>query len=383
MRISAKVLCLSGLLLIAADLSLAQSSMLNFTEYAIPTSKSQPYGIVAGPDGALWFTENQGNKIGRITTAGEIIEYGVPTADSAPWGIAVGPDGALWFTEACGNNIGRITTAGAITEYHIPAPYAVPIGIAAGPDGALWFTEYGAPSLCSTGANGIGRITTAGVITDEYNLPYGPGNEPIGITTGPDGALWFSIYIEIGRLTTSGSFDVYRIDSAWSGWITSGPDGALWDTQSGEIVRMTTQGIPTIYKIPNGYAQGIVAVPDGRLWFADEDGRVGRKVHRAMLMNTPCRPITATRTASPWGRMALCGLPKVWATRLARCPLSETALMSLAPPEMLLTAFGRLWLIRAYNSWWFKPGGGPLRVPLRKTNLWVTEPRLMARRTMA
>ena len=33
----------------------------------IPTSNSVPDGITAGPDGNLWFTEQTGNKIGRIS----------------------------------------------------------------------------------------------------------------------------------------------------------------------------------------------------------------------------------------------------------------------------------------------------------------------------
>ena len=32
----------------------------------------------------------------------------------------MGADGALWFTEEIGNKVGRITTAGGITEYTIP-----------------------------------------------------------------------------------------------------------------------------------------------------------------------------------------------------------------------------------------------------------------------
>ena len=36
----------------------------------VPTPVSQPAGITVGPDGALWFTEENGHKIGRITTAG-------------------------------------------------------------------------------------------------------------------------------------------------------------------------------------------------------------------------------------------------------------------------------------------------------------------------
>lgn len=52
------------------------------TEYPIPTSGGGPCGpcdITAGPDGNLWFTERQGNKMGKITTSGQITEYPVPT----------------------------------------------------------------------------------------------------------------------------------------------------------------------------------------------------------------------------------------------------------------------------------------------------------------
>jgi virginiamycin B lyase len=109
------------------------------TEYSIPTSGSSPECITSGPDGALWFTEFFGNKIGRITTSGSITEYPVPTPASVPYCITAGPDGALWFTENYGNNIGRITTGGLVTEYPVPTASSFPVGITAGPDGALWF----------------------------------------------------------------------------------------------------------------------------------------------------------------------------------------------------------------------------------------------------
>jgi virginiamycin B lyase len=38
-----------------------------FAEYPIPTATSRPFGITTGPDEALWFTEQSGNKIGKIT----------------------------------------------------------------------------------------------------------------------------------------------------------------------------------------------------------------------------------------------------------------------------------------------------------------------------
>jgi hypothetical protein len=42
-----------------------------------------------------------------------------------PEGIATGPDGALWFTESIGNRIGRITTP-AITPTSTPTAPTVP-----------------------------------------------------------------------------------------------------------------------------------------------------------------------------------------------------------------------------------------------------------------
>ncbi len=126
-----------------------------FTEFSVPTTDGLPIDIAAGPDGALWFTENEGNKIGRITTAGVIAEFPIPGV-SQRTGIAAGPDGSLWFTEAEANNIGRITTAGVISEFPLPMLNRQPTGITAGPDGNMWFTSlYG----------GVGRITPAGTIT--------------------------------------------------------------------------------------------------------------------------------------------------------------------------------------------------------------------------
>src|SRR5258708_19338942 len=80
------------------------------TEFTLPTPKSEPYGITAGPDGDLWFTEFQGNQIGRITPIGTLTEFRMTTPATSPNGITRGPDGNFWFTEDLGNKIGRIKT---------------------------------------------------------------------------------------------------------------------------------------------------------------------------------------------------------------------------------------------------------------------------------
>jgi virginiamycin B lyase len=80
------------------------------TEFPIPTAHSDPRDITTGPDGNLWFTEQDSSKIGRITPQGVITEFGTPTANIHPIGITAGPDGNLWFTVSEPPQIGRITT---------------------------------------------------------------------------------------------------------------------------------------------------------------------------------------------------------------------------------------------------------------------------------
>jgi len=52
------------------------------TEFPLPNTDSFPLWITTGPDGNLWFTEEHGNRIGRITPSGLITEFAVPTASS-------------------------------------------------------------------------------------------------------------------------------------------------------------------------------------------------------------------------------------------------------------------------------------------------------------
>jgi hypothetical protein len=118
-----------------------------FTDYPAPTPDSSPFGITAGPDGNLWFTEPGANQIGRITPDGEVTEFAVPTTAAGPAnGILTGPDGNIWFTEEGGNNLGEINPAdpGVITEYAVPTPNSTPNQFTVGPDGNLWFDEESA-----------------------------------------------------------------------------------------------------------------------------------------------------------------------------------------------------------------------------------------------
>ena len=114
-----------------------------FTTYTGP-GLDHPGGFTVGSDGALWFV-NEGHldlttnlyvdqSIGRITTSGVVSDYSDPSIDG-PTGLVAGPDGALWFTNygqwdntafppvVVGSSIGRITTSGSISSYKDPTVY--------------------------------------------------------------------------------------------------------------------------------------------------------------------------------------------------------------------------------------------------------------------
>jgi len=198
-----------------------------------------PWGITAGPDGALWFTNRTGNTIGRITTTGKVKTFS-GTGISAPEGITAGPDGNLWFTTDTTVNedsIGRITTTGSVTTSFLGS--TGPWGITAGPDGALWFTNH-------TG-NTIWRYTTSNQVTS-YTAPGISG--PQGIAAGPDGAMWFTNHTgnSIGRISATGKVTTYTATTvSGPAGITAGRDGAMWFTNStgNSIGRITTAIIST------------------------------------------------------------------------------------------------------------------------------------------
>ncbi len=293
------------------------------TEFTIP-SGGNPFDLALGPDGNLWFTEAQGNRVGKVTPEGVITEFPIPTPGSFPGGITAGPDGNLWFCANGSNRIVRVTPAGAFTEFPIPNafPSGGPSSITAGPDGALWFSESDggvggrirrvttsgqfalfagqvpsqAPHQIVAGADGnlwysmpisgkVGRVTTEGVIT-EFPLAS-PAADALALATGPDGAVWIAEHLTAGnklaRIAADGSMtevSMPAIHGAMFG-LTAGPDGALWftETESDRIGRATTAGAVTDFAIPTaaGSPFAIKAGPDGSVWFAESaTHRIGR-----------------------------------------------------------------------------------------------------------
>lgn len=115
-----------------------------------------------GADGALWFTDQQRNAIGRMDSSGNLTEYPLPSAGAlgnpwfGVWQITSACDGSVWFTEPGANKVGRIDAHGAILEFPIATANAYPNAIAATGGSTcappqVWIAEQTANKLAAIG----------------------------------------------------------------------------------------------------------------------------------------------------------------------------------------------------------------------------------------
>ena len=181
-----------------------------------------------------------------------------------------------------------------ITEFPVPTPGSGPSGVTSGPDGNVWFTE--------ANAGKVGRITPGGVFLPEFPTPGGA----LAITAGPDGNLWFTEpFAAIGRITTAGVVTDFPLESMLNpADITAGPDGNLWYTaydldHVSRVGRITTAGVITEFNTPTASDPvGIAAGPDGNLWFAESfAGQIGRITTSGVITEFP----VPTSSGSPFG----------------------------------------------------------------------------------
>jgi streptogramin lyase len=192
-------------------------------KFAAGGINTAPESITAGPDGNLWFTEVFGNRIGRMTPAGELTEFSI-LAGTYPRGITTGPDGALWFTLSAA--VGRVTTDGQMSVYQVGNDPSLPLGdIAVGPDGNLWFT----------GSEGIRHISPKG--GSVTNVPLPSGARPYGLEKGPDGNVWFTDpgHNSITRMGVSGALREFQLARRFSypQGMAVGADGRIWFGEAG------------------------------------------------------------------------------------------------------------------------------------------------------
>ncbi|HEY6005850.1 MAG TPA: hypothetical protein VIV57_23415 [Anaeromyxobacter sp.] len=197
-------------------------------EWPLPTPGSRPHDPLATPDGAIWYTGQFANLLGRLDPAsGKVEEFPLP-AGSGPHGLvadkngnilytanfkaAIGrldprtrevreypmPDraardphtlvfdrkGIVWFTVQGANRVGRLDPeSGEVKLVASPTPKSRPYGIQVSPKGIPFFVEFGTSKIAS--------IDPATLEIREYALPSAEAR-PRRLAITSDGAIWYS-----------------------------------------------------------------------------------------------------------------------------------------------------------------------------------------------
>lgn len=212
-----------------------------------------------------------------------------------PAGLAFASNGNLWVTESSVSAIARITPEGKITQYRIPGQSNSPTHILEGPDGQMWFTGFML----------IGRVDNNGRLTGWEESDVGI---PRAFMVGKDGAVWYtneSAPPRISRIDRSHTIThktlAEQAPTLSMNGIVTGPDDATWFTiddgnESGQdaIGRLTTGGTYTKKKLPpESDPAALVIGPDGALWFTMSIG-IGR-----MALDGTFKPIGLADEARP------------------------------------------------------------------------------------
>jgi virginiamycin B lyase len=114
----------------------------------------------------MWFSEEAGNRVGRIAPDGTITEYPIPMAQANVIlaGLAFDNAGNLWMQQYVDQNnpspagsdfiirVDKSILKSALTDiskvpitfYKVPTAQTIMHRVVQGPDGNIWFTELGA-----------------------------------------------------------------------------------------------------------------------------------------------------------------------------------------------------------------------------------------------
>ena len=158
-------------------------------EWDVPTPDSRPHDPEVAPDGALWYTGQQANKLGRLDPkTGAIREFSLKTPESGPHGLAADKDGNIWFTANYKPYIGRLDpSTGEVTEYPMPdARVRDPHSLVFDRDGRIFFTAQQ--------SNFVGRLDPkSGKVKtfQKWPIPSGGGVVRNMVAT-PDGKLYLA-----------------------------------------------------------------------------------------------------------------------------------------------------------------------------------------------
>jgi virginiamycin B lyase len=147
------------------------SASVSIREWLVPTLGSRPHDPLYTPDGAIWWTGQWANVLGRLDPeTGKMKEYPLKTPKSGPHGLAADKEGNIWYTME-------------IHEYTLPHPESRPRRLTVTRDDAIWYSDYSRGYL--------GRLDPETGDVQEWPSPGGAGSQPYGIAAIGD-IVWYS-----------------------------------------------------------------------------------------------------------------------------------------------------------------------------------------------
>ena len=255
---------------------------------ATQASLNSPEGVAVGPDGSVYISEFNGERVRRVSPDGVITTIagtgqagfggdGGPATNAllnGPTGITVGPDGSLYIAEFYNGRIRKVATNGTIStiagggvHYNdgFPATQAQlvnPSDVKLGSDGSVFIVTFGeightvrrvAPDGIITTVAGGGGATGDGGPANQARL-YAPS----GLAIGPDDSLYISDNNSVRRVGPDGIINTVAGGNGLNGGF--GGDGGP-----------ATQAY---LSNPHGLAVG----PDGSVYIADQGNFRVRRV---------------------------------------------------------------------------------------------------------
>jgi virginiamycin B lyase len=245
-------------------------SEYSIQEYPVPAG-SHPHDVAPAPDGTVWYTAQRSGELGRLDpSTGETRHISLGSG-SSPHGVIAGPDGAPWITDSGLNAIVRVDPqTEEVQVFSLPAGSGnANLNTAAfDRNGTLWFT----------GQNGVyGRLDPSSRDMQVFDAPRGRG--PYGITTTPDGSVYYASLAgsHIGRIDPlTNEATILEPPTPNQGARRAWPDslGRVWVSEwdAGQVaVYDPADGSWQEWKLPGNNPQAYAVYVDDRdmVWLSD------------------------------------------------------------------------------------------------------------------
>ncbi len=257
---------------LAAVLAFAGPARAEVAVRAFPVpAGAHPHDVAPAPDGAVWYTAQHQEALGRLDPASGETRHIHLGDGSRPHGVVVGPTGAAWVTDSGLNAIVRGDPKSfAVKVFPLP-PHAGNANLntaAFGRDGVLWFT----------GQSGIyGRLDPGTGAMRVFKAPRGTG--PYGIAATPDGTVYYASLAGsyVGRIdAASGAVTVLEPPTPGQGArrVWSDSRGRVWVTEwnSGQLSLLDPAGGAwRSWKLPGARPRAYAVYVDERdkVWVSD------------------------------------------------------------------------------------------------------------------